>query len=81
MTKKQIAERAREIDHCTIDALINRLATLAKYLNLAADALGSHECPDDGSIDTPCYPNNHVCPARILKGFILEELGKKGNVK
>lgn len=29
-------------------------------------ALKKHQCPDDGSTDTVCYPNNHKCPARRL---------------
>ena len=40
------------------------LLFLHKALKEAELALEDHLCPDDGSIDTRCYPDNHNWSAR-----------------
>lgn len=39
---------------------------LNRLIKQMRQALHTHACPDDGSIDTRCYPDNHNCPAREL---------------
>ena len=42
----------------------DRTSNLEKVIKMAEEALEKHICPDDGSIDTRCYPDNHKCSAR-----------------
>ena len=59
-TIKQVLH-ANKIQAEVIGELRSKIAALE-------NACRSHACPDDGSIDTVCYPDNHKCPARRLGG-------------
>lgn len=61
-----IAELDEEIERLKAEQGYDRQAALEATIKSLKSALYTHACPDDGSIDTRCYPHNATCPARIL---------------
>jgi hypothetical protein len=64
---KEIA-RLRAACPIELDSALESVEAAMREIVRLRAACRSHACPDDGSTDTRCYPDNHTCQARELGG-------------